>query len=140
MGYIAQQRDFSIRAGEATDIAFELLEDPDNAPPGGGANLLRLGGFAGLGLAVAGLAVGGITGGMALARHNDLSDACANDVCPPQQQGELDNYRTLGSVSTVGFVAGGVLAAVGATLIVLSSKSDEPATVSADARGLRVHF
>ncbi len=138
-GFVSQDRRFSVESGELTEVSFELLPAPEAAQPTEGLRPISIAGFAALGLGVAGLAVGGVTGGMAMGRHGELTDACPGNVCAADQGDNLDSYRTLGTVSTAGFVAGGVFAAVGATLVILGSGSDEPAT-SFDARGLRVHF
>ena len=139
-GYLAQSKSFSIESGELTEITLELPPAPDSGLPSGGMKPIRIGGFAALGLGAAGLAVGGVTGGLALGQHGDLTDGCPGNVCPPDQSENLDSFRTMGSVSTAGFVAGGVLAAVGVTLVILGASDDEPAAASFDARGLRFRF
>jgi hypothetical protein len=66
--------------------------------------------WAGFGVGAAGLAVGAITGLMAISKAN----ACPNHVCP--NQNDLDGVssgRTLGTISTIGFVVAGAGAAVG---------------------------
>jgi hypothetical protein len=74
-------------------------------------------GWVGLGVGAAGLAAGTITGILATSKHSDLQSQCANG-CPPSAQGDLDSYHTLGTLSTVGFIAGGVLAAAGLVFII----------------------
>jgi len=74
-------------------------------------------GWVGVGVGVAGLATGTITGILAMGKHSDLQTLCTNG-CPPSAQGDLDSYHTLGTLSTVGFIAGGVLSGVGLVLLV----------------------
>ncbi|HEV3191420.1 MAG TPA: hypothetical protein VGY54_13020 [Polyangiaceae bacterium] len=81
---------------------------------GGGQRTL---GWVGLGVGVAGLATGTITGILAMSKHSDLQTSCANG-CPPSTQGDLDSYHMLGTLSTVGFIAGGVLSAAGLVLVI----------------------
>jgi hypothetical protein len=69
----------------------------------------------GLGLAAVGIAVGTTTGVLTLSRASDLDAHCANDVCAPSARDDLDGARTLGMVSTIGFVA----AAVGLAALVV---------------------
>lgn len=82
--------------------------------------------FAGAGV---GLAVGGITAALALGKRQALEDGpnCDANTCAPVAQGEVDSFRTLRTVSTIGFVAGGVLAATGVVLLVTkpSAKSSQ---------------
>jgi hypothetical protein len=60
-----------------------------------------------------------------------LSSGCdANKVCPSSMQGDLQAARTWATVSTIGFIGGGALAATGLVLLLVappSSGSSEPA-------------
>jgi hypothetical protein len=70
--------------------------------------------WAGFGVAGAGLAVGTVTGLMALGKASSVKSACPGGEC--RDQAALDDVstgRTLGTVSTVAFVVGGVGALVG---------------------------
>lgn len=81
-----------------------------------GANVLV---FGGLGLAVAGLAVGGITGALTLSKAGGVKAQCANGICDPSVKGDLDSAGTLASISTIGFAAAGgglVLGVIGLLL------------------------
>lgn len=69
-----------------------------------------------------GLALGAVTGVMAMGKHSDLSKVCSPN-CPPDQQSNLDSYHTLGTLSTVGFIVGGVGVAAGVTLLILQPKA-----------------
>jgi hypothetical protein len=83
-------------------------------------------GFVILGVGGAGLLVGGITGGLALAKHGDITKSCPEGHCPPGQEASLqpaiDSYGTMGTLSTIGFVAGGALTATGVLLILTAPK------------------
>lgn len=63
--------------------------------------------FGGLGLAVVGLAVGGVTGALTLSKAGDVKTQCANGVCDPTAKGDLDSANSLATISTVGFAVGG---------------------------------
>jgi hypothetical protein len=93
-------------------------------------------GYVALGLGGAGLAVGSITGIIAIGKHSDLEALCEEpDVTPchiydpdgtkhdeaVQTKHELEKYST---AATVGFIAGGALAATG--LILLITAPDDP--------------
>jgi hypothetical protein len=67
--------------------------------------------WAGAGLAGAGLIVGTVTGVMVLSKKSTLKGECTNDVCPAGNS-DLSSANTLATVSTVGFIAAGVGAAV----------------------------
>jgi hypothetical protein len=80
-------------------------------------------GLVAMGVGGAGLAVGAITGFMALGKHSDLQDKCPNGKCPADVSSDVDSYHSLGTISTIGFIAGGVLAAGGAVLFFTAPKS-----------------
>jgi hypothetical protein len=122
-GYKPAETRFSVAEGASQEVALALEEDPDAVIPGeedDTKGTLRIVGFAALGVGAAGLIVGGVFGGLAMGKHSDLEEACPGGACPPDQQDNLDSYETFGTVSTVGFIAGGVLAAAGIALVVVS--------------------
>ncbi len=98
----------------------------------------------GLGLGGAGLAVGAITGGLALSKHSSLVSQCSGGHCYDTQKaalsGDVDSYHTLGTVSTAGFIAGGVLAAGGLVLVLTSPKGSVAPVVGPSYFGARGTF
>ena len=70
-----------------------------------------------LGLGAAGLIVGGVTGGIAASKHSTLVAAAT------RTQADVDSYKSMGLVSTLGFIGGGVLAAAGVVVILTAPKS-----------------
>lgn len=84
-------------------------------------------GFVALGVGGAGLILGGVTGGLAIGKHGDLALSCPKG-CLPAQQGELDSFHTLATLSTVGFILGGAGAAAGTILLLTAPKksANEP--------------
>lgn len=94
-----------------------------------------------LGVGVAGLAAGGITGAVTLSRAGDIKDACTDEgVCPPEQESEADSAKTLGHVSTAMFVVGGVAAAAGIVLIVVDVAGDDGGDVAKASPRLRLEL
>lgn len=135
-GYYTAKKTVVLNEGESVNIAFELEEAPPDAPPEPEetpATLLSeapvepawrkpaiIGAFA---VGGAGLALGSVTGILAIRKHGKLSPACSNGTCGPEQKADLDNYHTLGTLSTIGFVAGGVGAAAGVVLLLVKPPS-----------------
>ncbi|MBW2529527.1 MAG: hypothetical protein JRI23_35445 [Deltaproteobacteria bacterium] len=82
----------------------------------------------------AGLAVGAITGGLAMGKASELDEACPDrNACPTENEETMDSGKTLGTISTVGFIAGGVGVAAGVVLLFLrpgggSTEPTEPAS------------
>ena len=99
--------------------------DSSPAPSKGGSLVPPLVAF---GVGAVGLGLGAITGAMSLANVSDLRSKCPDNRCGPGQQATIDSTKTLGVVSTVGFVVGGVGAAAGVVLLLLRHPSAEGAT------------
>ncbi|MGO9836125.1 MAG: hypothetical protein ACLP1X_18135 [Polyangiaceae bacterium] len=89
------------------------------------------------GIGGAGLIFGGITGLLAVGDHSTLANHCTNGTCPPSQDSNLSSYHTMGALSTVGFIVGGVGVAAGVVLLVTQPKG-EPSTTPATATGFQI--
>ncbi len=91
-----------------------------------------------LGVGGAGLIAGGITGILALSAHSDLASKCGSAPCPPSEQSAVDSYNALGTVSTVGFVVGGVGVAASVVLLLLKPNLVSTSPAPASATGLQI--
>lgn len=80
-----------------------------------------------LGVGGAGLILGGVTGALALGKHGDIADKCPDNKCPNTVSGDVDSYKTMGMLSTVGFIVGGVGIAAGAVLWFTAPKENATA-------------
>ncbi|CAN5801093.1 hypothetical protein BH11MYX4_BH11MYX4_19590 [soil metagenome] len=91
------------------------------------------------GVGVAGVAVGAITGLIAMGKNSDSKKACPNDgACASTDAVDAnDSAKTFGLVSTVAFIAGGVAVATGAILI-FTAPSDKGTRAAKSERGIRV--
>jgi hypothetical protein len=88
------------------------------------ANSQRTLGWVGVGVGAAGLALGATTGVLVAAKHGDLNTKCPVDNnCDGQHNSEVATYNTMRTLSTVGFVVGGVAAAAGVTLLLTAPKT-----------------
>lgn len=101
----------SVDAPPATTTVTKRDQDPTRGRRTLGYVALATGGVS--------LLVGGVTGGLALSKHHSLTDGgqCAGDRCLPGARSDVQSLDTLRTVSTVGFMAGGVLAAAGFVLV-----------------------
>jgi hypothetical protein len=100
---------------------------PVDADKGGGS-IQRTIGFVVAGVGVAGVAVGAVTGLMAMSKSNDAKNSCPNDGgCSNQAAVDASkSAKTLGLISTIGFAAGGVGLAAGAALILTAPSAPKP--------------
>src|SRR6187399_3351224 len=78
--------------------------EPPPAPPPQASQGTRTFAYVLIGTGVVGVAVGGITGAMALSKKGDLD--CPQNHCTGDQADKLDSANTLATVSTIGFAVG----------------------------------
>jgi hypothetical protein len=97
---------------------------PDHETPATGAAPWRTIGFVAGGVGAAGLALGAVFGVLAMNHKND-AQCDATNACKP---GPLSDARSAATVSTIGFVAGGVLAAGGVALVLWAPGARAPDT------------
>lgn len=75
-----------------------------------------------IGAGVIGLGAGAVTGLLAMNQKSQLDSSCTDFHCPPSSQADYDNAKKLALVSTIGFVAGGVLTVGGIVLVLTAPK------------------
>jgi hypothetical protein len=78
--------------------------------------------YGGFGLAIAGFGVGAVTGISSISKVSDVKKDCKNNVCPTSRQSDIDSAKSLGNVSTVGFVVGGVGVIAGVIGVLMQGK------------------
>jgi hypothetical protein len=103
--------------GEQRELKIDLERTADKTPMevGGGGKTVVVPTeraphwlvWAGLSVAGAGAIAGGITGGFAIARSNEVAAGCPNQTCPPALHDTLDEANALAIGSTVSFAVGG---------------------------------
>ncbi len=145
LGADADKQSISIPALEKG--ADEVVAPPGSAtepPPageGGGGNGLMIAGFVVGGVGVVGLVVGAITG---ISASGTASDAeadpalCPGKKCSAAGLEEIDSAKSTATISTVGFIAGGVLLAGGATMVIIGMSQGGGA--KSDARAHTIHI
>jgi hypothetical protein len=101
----------------------------DEAPAEEGTNGLRLASYGALGVGAVGIGLGVVFGLNAKSKQDEANSLCDAQGCPLSQQDKIDTLdsdaSSANTISIVGFVAGGVGLAAGATLFILSSMGDD---------------
>ena len=137
LGFLKATAKVTVREGEGQKVSLKLVADPDYVkasppeasvaplaepeksvpppPPESGSSKTLA--YVALGVGGAGMVVGSVAGILFLGKASDLDKACPNKTCPPTSAGDLSSTMTLGTVSTVGFIVGGVGLAAGAVLL-----------------------
>ncbi|MGH7283165.1 MAG: hypothetical protein ACRELY_16690 [Polyangiaceae bacterium] len=83
-----------------------------------------------LGIGAVGIGVGSVTGILALSKKSSLDGACnPSKVCPSTSQSDLDSAKTMGTISTIGFIAGGVFVVAGVVLFLTEGSSSSSVQV-----------
>lgn len=109
--------------------AIDLVVGPETPPPDEGQDKAqgmhprKKVGFILLGTGAAGLVFGGVMGGLAVGKKNIVEERCRGLNCDAEGIDAVNQGRTFGNLSTVGMAAGGVLAAVGAVLVITAPKA-----------------
>ncbi len=131
--------------GAARSITVPVLKDApsEGATPGAGQSQApaidrgtadsgdrgkgqRVGGLVAMGVGAAGLAVGGFFGVQAMGKKSDAG--CDGNTCPDQASKRLyEDAQSAGTISTIGFVIGGVALAGGAVLYLTAPRAGEGA-------------
>lgn len=118
-GFDVAERTFEVGEGGAQHVTLVLapLSSSEATPLG------RNVGMAALGVGIAGLLVGGVTGAIVLAEHASLAGVCPDGHCSQSESDELSAYRTLATVSTASTLGGACAALAGAALLLATPKA-----------------
>jgi len=103
-------------------VAATPAEPPPAPPPQASQGTSTLA-YVLIGTGVVGVAVGGITGAMALSKKSNLD--CPQNHCTGDQADTLDSARTMATISTIGFAVGIPAAAVGTVLLLTSGSASK---------------
>ncbi|WP_394837680.1 hypothetical protein LVJ94_12295 [Pendulispora rubella] len=134
----------SVGEGEVRDVPVEIegapaappapvarSPEPKAKPPAStGPSAWFWAGIVGAGAAVV---LGGVTGGLAVARKSDASQHCQGDRCLPAAQDALDSSRTFAGISTGAFITGGVLALASGVLFLIETSGKSGKNAKAHA-------
>jgi hypothetical protein len=131
-GYFTAKKIVTLNEGESVNVTFELEDAPPDAAPkdeeeSGKVSVatvvdppwrkpVTIGAFA---LGGAGIVLGSVTGILAMTKHNQLATDCPNGRCGPAHKKALETFHTLTTLSTIGFVTGGVAAGAGVVLLLV---------------------
>jgi hypothetical protein len=140
-GYQRAARRVTVRAGdEPLAVRLEMMPSPELQPAAEAerddGSSMSIPALTLLGAGAAGLVVGAITGLLAASKVSELRDRCPDNPCAPENAPLKEEATTLATVSTIGFVAGGLLAAGGGTWLVIDvMASDEEVAAFAGIGG-----
>jgi hypothetical protein len=147
-GYVSADQSVTLREGEERELAFVLRPPPsvDLSEPERNQQTSTVTStertrprwpmWAAFGAGGAGLVVGTVTGALAIGAHSDLKSQCKNGKCRPssaeeqrRMDGDVSRYRTLGTLSGIGFGIGVAGAATGVVLLLTGKPKTEAAAL-----------
>ncbi len=136
-GYADQVWEVDLEPRQRAEHTFELQTTAEPtattsvSTPASGGNSLRTASYVALGVGVVGVGVGTVFGLKAKSKYDEANDLCPSFPCSLTQD-EADERASLGeegdsakTISLVGFIAGGVGIATGATLFILSGRQSK---------------
>lgn len=131
-GFKPAEVSFQVAAAGLAEAKVHMEKAPEAPPPPGTTVTLapkkssnKTLALVAFGVGGAGLVFGSITGILAIGKHGDLNDKCPDGRCPADAQSDVDSYKTMGTLSTVGFIVAGVGAAAGAVLWLTAPSAKE---------------
>ena len=135
-GYYTAKKSVMLNEGESVNVDFELEDAPPDAAPKdeeetGKVSVatvvdppwrkpVTIGAFA---LGGAGIVLGSVTGILAMTKHNKLATDCPGGTCHPPHEGAYNSFHTFATLSTIGFVTGGVAAGAGVVLLLVKPQN-----------------
>jgi hypothetical protein len=129
-------------SGATPDSAIEPHPAAEVRSTTNGARGLRIASYAALGVGVVGLGVGTAFGLRSMSQRKQADDICPDpNRCPISQRDTVEGLdqgaKSAKTLATIGFVAGGVAAGAGITLLVLANGKQAPTATSPPGPHLR---
>lgn len=121
----------------ATDTSAAGQPTPDAGVTSGNRGM-KVAGYSALAVGGLGIIAGSAFGISATRQRNDLDDVCPKKACPESARSDYDAMKSSATVSTVGFVIGGIGLAAGAGLLIVAH-GGEHRTSAERHPGPRVH-
>jgi hypothetical protein len=90
--------------------------------------------YVSLGVGGLGLAVGTVSGVLALRKRSELASICPSGACPPSTESDVNAYDVLGLVSGLGFGLGLAAATTGVLLLQTGGSANQPETAQLSVR------
>lgn len=122
-------------AAEAAERANQLTTNPVGEQVRPQANGRIAGAAVLMGAGLAGVATGGVFGGLAMSARQDAAGLCASHgddiLCPETARAALDNDRTYSLISDIGMIAGGATAATGLVIAIVDGVQRKKVKASA---------
>jgi hypothetical protein len=147
-GFLSQTTTVALEPGGERAVEIELVVDPDAKPtlaeekaakekadaasrskPRVDDSHSRTLTYVAFGVGGAGIAVGAVTGILALGKRSNLKDQCSGSSCPASSSKDVDSYHLYGTISGIGWGLG-LAGAVTGVVLLLTSEDDKSSSMS----------
>jgi hypothetical protein len=118
-GWKPGESEVRVAEGEHLTVQIQLVASAPPPPPKATAGS-RVPGVVVLSIGVAGLAVGGVFGGLAFSATSSAKALCKGTACSPAAGDDIARSKLYGNVSTGAFIAGGAVAVTGLVLTIVA--------------------
>lgn len=119
-GFDPAEKSFTLKEGAHEHLSFALAPSAAaKAASKGGGTLVP--GLLGLGVGAVGLGLGIGFGVVALGQTSDAKKNCTGNICSPAAADDISASKTSGTISTAGFIVGGVGVAAGVVMLIALS-------------------
>lgn len=142
-GYVPFEKTVGLAEGESTTVKIYMVEEEPleqakssekssvEESDSGGGSAIRIIGWVSVGVGVVGLGLGTGFGLASRSTRQDLRDRCAQDICTENDRDTYNKGKTQATVSTTGFVVGGIGLAAGIIMLIAApSASKEEGSTS----------
>ncbi|WP_437721672.1 PEGA domain-containing protein [Sorangium sp. So ce861] len=119
-GFFPAKQVVQLERRKQRELSVSLERQPDLVAEARAARSRKIGVGLAYGVGVAGLGVFAVAGGLALDKVHDLNARCPNKHCPSTEAGNQRAAAALGTAATVGLVVGGLGAAVGTGVLLVT--------------------
>ncbi|HEY3495240.1 MAG TPA: PEGA domain-containing protein [Polyangiaceae bacterium] len=128
----AQEQEISIKLEAPPEVQLEETPVPkqEAAPAEGKRSQAPM--WLAFGVGAAGIAVGTVTGIIALNKNSDLAGKCPDRECSEEYDAEVSSYYAFGTTSGIAFGVGVAGVATGIVLLVTGNKSEKPKPAAAE--------
>jgi len=123
---LAESATASIELSFGASAAPSAPPQPDQPAPDAPPTGSLVPAIAAFGVGALGLGIGAITGAISLSKVSDVKSHCEGTSCPVAWQGDADSATTLGTVSTVSFIVGGLGVGAGVVLLLVRGGGAAP--------------
>lgn len=153
-GYMPFEKTVGLTEGESITVKIFMVEEESVGQAGGsdkesnvggdsssgGGSAIRTIGWVSIGVGAVGLGLGTGFGFAARSTRQDLRDQCVKDICTEKERDTFNKGKTQATVSTTGFVVGGIGLTAGIIMLIAAPSMSKEQEGSTSKTGIRPYI